>query len=181
MALGSDLDLPTAEALFLKALENGAHLDVYVRLIELAEGAGWGNQAARYRERFLAAVRADESTERLHLRSLALVLGRDDETLAEALRYARWDLAVRHTSEAYAVLGWVLSRLGRKQGAWMWIEAAQAGAAQAGVQTEPEVDYLSGLVAFDTWHPDRGEELLSRALAAEAEIGPIKAAAIRPR
>ena len=172
VALGWDRDLRAAEALFLKALENGAHLDVYVRLIEMAEGAGWGDRAVRYRQRFLAAVRADASTERLHLRSLALVLGRQDETLPEALRYARRDLAIRQTSEAYAVLGWV-----RKRGAWMWIEAVQTG----GVQPEPEVDYLSGLVAFDTGHPERGREFWSRALTAEAEIGPIKSEAIRAR
>ena len=118
----------------------------------------------------------DESTERLHLRSLALVLGRQDETLPEALRYARRDLAIRHTSETYAVLGWVLSRLGRKRGAWMWIEAAQTGA-----QPEPEVDYLSGLVAFDTGHPEQGRKFWSRALTAEAEIGPIKSETIRAR
>ncbi|MEE8148111.1 MAG: hypothetical protein V3T24_10940, partial [Longimicrobiales bacterium] len=107
VALGWDRDLRAAEALFLKALENGAHLDVYVRLIEMAEGAGWGDRAVRYWERFLGAVRADASTERLHLRSLALILGRQDQTLPEALRYARRDLAIRHTSETYAVLGWV--------------------------------------------------------------------------
>ena len=174
VALGSDRDLRAAESLFLKALENGAHLDLYVRLIELAEGAGWGDRAFSYRHRFLAAARADASTESLHLRSLALVLGRENETLVEALRYARRDLATRHTSEAYAVLGWVLSRMGQKQGAWMWIEAAQTE-----IQPEPEVDYLSGLVALDTGHHDRGREFLSRALTAEAEIGPIKAEAIR--
>ena len=58
----------------------------------------------------------------------------------------------------------------------MWIEAAQTG-----VQPEPEVDYLSGLVAFDTGHPERGREFWSRALRAEAEIGPIKSEAIRAR
>ncbi len=176
VALGWDRDPRAAEALFLKALANGAHLDVYVCLIEMAEGAGWGDRAVRYRHRFLASVRADESTEKLHLRSLALVLGRQDETLAEALQYARRDLAIRHTSETYAVLGWVLSRLGEKRGAWMWIEAAQTG-----VQPEPEVDYLSGLVAFDTGHPERGREFWSRALSAEAEIGPFKSEAIRAR
>ncbi len=55
VALGWDRDLRAAEALFLKALGNGAHLDVYVRLIEVAEGAGWGDRALRYRQRFLAA------------------------------------------------------------------------------------------------------------------------------
>ncbi len=176
VALGSDRDLRAAEALFLKALENGAHLDVYVRLIEMAEGAGWGDRVVRYRQRFLAAVREDSATEKLHLRSLALVLGKQDETLAEALRYAKRDLAIRHTSESFAVLGWVLSRLGRERGAWMWIEAAQTG-----VQPEPEVDYLSGLVAFDTGRPERGRQFWSRALRAEAEIGPIKSEAIRAR
>ena len=59
----------------------------------------------------------------------------------------------------------------------MWIEAAQTG----GVQPEPEVDYLSGLVAFDTGHPERGREFWLRALIAETEIGPIKSEAIRAR
>ena len=174
LALGSDRDLRVAEDLFLKALENGSHLDLYVRLIEIAEDAGRSGKALHYRERFLAAAQADEATERLHLRSLALVLGREDETLAQALRYARSDLAIRHTSETYAVLGWILSRLGQGHAAWMWIEAAQTWG-----QPEPEVDYLSGLVAFDTGHPDRGREFMSRALTAEAEIGPIKSEAIR--
>ncbi len=174
VAMGSDRDLRTAEALFLKALENGAHLDLYVRLIEMVEGAGWSERAVDYRQRFLAAAQVDESTERLHLRSLALVLGREDETLDQALRYARQDLAIRHTSETYAVLGWVLSRLGRTRDAWGLIEAAQTW-----VQPEPEVDYLSGLVALDAGHADRGREFLSRALIAEAEIGPIKSEAIR--
>ena len=105
---------------------------------------------------------------------LALTLGQEDETLDQALHYARRDLTLRHTSESYAVLGWILSRLGRTSEAWMWIEAAQAW-----VQPEPEVDYLSGLVALDAGRPDRGKELLSRALAAEAEIGPIKSERIR--
>ncbi len=103
-----------------------------------------------------------------------MVLSREDETLYQALRYAERDLAIRHTSETYAVLGWVLSRLGRMGDAWRWIEAAQTW-----VRPEPEVDYLSGLVALDTGHTDRGRELLSRALTAEAEIGPIKSEAIR--
>ncbi len=176
VALGSDRDLRAAEALFLKALENGGHLDLYVSLIEMAEGADWSDRAVRYRQRFLAAAQADAATEQLHLRSLALVLGREDETLHQALRYARRDLAIRRTSETYAVLGWVLSRLGRMGDAWMWIEAAQTW-----VRPEPDVDYLSGLVALDTGHADRGKELLSRALAAEAEIGPLKSEAIRAR
>ncbi len=174
VAMGSDRDLRAAEALFLKALENGAHLDLYVRLIEMVEGAGWSERAVRYRQRFLTAAQVDVSTERLHLRSLALVLGREDETLDQALRYARQDLAIRQTSETYAVLGWVLSRLGRTQHAWRWIEAAQTW-----VQPEPEVDYLSGLVALDTGHAERAREFFSRALTAEAEIGPIKSEAIR--
>ena len=174
VALGSDQDLRAAEALFLKALENGSHLDLYVRLIEIAEGAGWSDKAVRYRQRFLAAAQAEASTERLHLRSLALVLGREDETLAPALRYARRDLAIRNTSETYAVLGWVLSRLGQARDAWMWIEAAQTWG-----KPEPEADYLSGLVAFETGHADRGREFMSRALTAEAEMGPIKSEAIR--
>ena len=176
VALGSDRDPRAAEALFLRALENGAHLDLYVRLIEMAEGAGWSERALSYRQRFLAAAQADASTERLHLRSLALVLGREDETLDQALRYARRDLAIRRTSETYAVLGWVLSRLGRTGDAWMWMEAAQTW-----VWPEPDVDYLSGLVALDAGHADRGRELLSRALTAETEIGPFKSEAIRAR
>ena len=83
---------------------------------------------------------------------------------------------MRRTSETYAVLGWVLSRLGRTGDAWMWIEAAQTW-----VQPEPDVDYLSGLVALEAGHTDRGRKLLSRALTAEAEIGPIKSEAIRTR
>ena len=176
VALGSDRDPRAAEALFLRALENGAHLDLYVRLIEMAEGAGWSERALSYRKRFLAAAQKDASTETLHLRSLALVLGREDETLDQALRYARRDLAIRQTSETYAVLGWVLSRMGRMGGAWMWIEAAQTW-----VRPEPYVDYLSGLVALDAGHADRGRELLSRALTAETEIGPFKSEAIRAR
>jgi tetratricopeptide (TPR) repeat protein len=174
VAFGFDRDLNVAEALFLKALNNGGHLDLYLRLIEVAEGAGSVERAERYRERFLTAAQADESTQRLNLRPLALTLGQEDETLDQALHYARRDLTLRHTSESYAVLGWILSRLGRTSEAWMWIEAAQAW-----VQPEPEVDYLSGLVALDAGRPDRGKELLSRALAAEAEIGPIKSERIR--
>ena len=58
----------------------------------------------------------------------------------------------------------------------MWIEAAQTW-----VRPEPDVDYLSGLVALDAGHADRGRELLSRALTAETEIGPFKSEAIRAR
>ena len=176
VAFGFDRDLRAAEILFLKALENGAHLDLYLPLIEVAEGAGWSERALRYRQQFLTAAQADASRERLHLRSLALVLGQDHETLDQALRYARQDLAMRCTSEAYAVLGWVLSRMGRTQEAWMWVEAAQTR-----VWPEPEVDYLSGLVALEAGHIDRGRDLLSRALIAEAEIGPLKSEAIRTR
>ena len=56
VAFGFDCDLRVAEALFLKALNNGGHLDLYLRLIEVAQGAGSSDRAEGYRERYLECV-----------------------------------------------------------------------------------------------------------------------------
>ncbi len=174
LAYAVDDQLAVAEALFLRSLRYGGHLDLYRVLRDIALLEGDAAASEGYRDAFLREARTDAATERLFWRPLALTLAEDVNTLPAALVYAQEDLAQRQDQDAYAVRGWVLHRMGRAGDA----EADMARALDWGVP-EPTVAYLAGMAYLDGSDPARGRKLLRRALAADQELGLLVTARIR--
>jgi tetratricopeptide (TPR) repeat protein len=169
-----DRDLETARALYSRALENGAHLEVMPTLADIEEALGRGDEALRLRRSFVRRATADPRAEAMHRRPLVFLLAEEPETRAEAIRQARLDLGARRDQGAFDALAWALFRDGEVEMAWLLAERALAAGGPP-----PPVLFRAGLIAEAAGEPERARDLLQEALVGNVELAPHEIASAR--
>ena len=167
VAYGTDRDLETARALYRRAVENGAHLDLLPVVADIEDELGNADQASAIRRDFVARATADSMTERLYRRPLAFVLAEDPATVAEAHRLAEEDLDERQDLGAWDASAWVHYRAGDIEQAWDLARRAVSVGAPA-----PPVAQRAGIIAAAAGERGMARTLLRRALDGQVELSP---------
>lgn len=164
VADGVDRDPRRAITLLTQAMDNGADPAVVLWIADLQESIGNTARADQLRLDFIEIAGGEEARSAL-LRPLAELLADEPETLEQAERAAREDLAQRRDPGAWITLAWVHHKAGDHGIAWVLAERAvrEAGAAA------PPLAYKAGVIAAAAGSSEaRG--LLEEALDGRVEL-----------